>query len=265
MPSSLVTHWIKRPHSPKEPRKCSGCKNAHKEHSWGNPGPYCTVPPDHLLARLSDLKGEKHEMMNKNVPEEQFLAEQLQKLKLEERVEKDTLIQNLQHTIAAQKQELVELQSPSSGFSLPKAAMPGNMLSMWNSLVLTTTKSPNLATSPKGPNVSAGLLLHKRHPGHPSCRLHTAKVPQLEHNPDGPLSAPQTIQELNMFLRPTHLAKGETVYRIIDFVDKIVLSVEDRILSKLGSTKLIVLYGPKIPILHLVLISCRHHRMCSIT
>ena len=141
-----MTPWIKRTHSPKEPRKCTGCKNSHEEHSWGNPGPYCTVPPDHLLDPLSDLKGEKREMMNKNVSEEQFLAEQLQKLKLEEeRVEKDTLLQNLQHTIAAQEQELVELQSPSAGFSLPKTAMPGNMVSMWNSLVLTMTKSPNLA------------------------------------------------------------------------------------------------------------------------
>ena len=50
-----------------------------------------------------------------------------------------------------------------------------------------------------------------------------------------------------MFLLPTQLAKGKTVFRIIDFVDNIVSSVEDRTLSELGSTKLVVYTGPKTP------------------
>ena len=50
-----------------------------------------------------------------------------------------------------------------------------------------------------------------------------------------------------MFLRPAQLAKGETVYHIVDFVDKIVSSVEERTLSELGSSKLVVSYGLKKP------------------
>ena len=93
-------------------RKCPGCKNPHKEHSWGDPGPYCTGSPDHLLDPSSHLKSEKHEMVE-NVDEKQLLAEQLQKLKLEEeRLPKDECIQTLKQAIAAQKRKLVALQTP---------------------------------------------------------------------------------------------------------------------------------------------------------
>lgn len=43
-------------------------------------------------------------------------------------------------------------------------------------------------------------------------------------HPNGPLSGPLATQESAMFLKPTQLAKGEKVVRIIDFVDKIVTS-----------------------------------------
>ena len=47
----------------KRTSKCPGCKSPHEEHSWGDPGPYCTGPPDHLFDLSSDLKSEKHEMV----------------------------------------------------------------------------------------------------------------------------------------------------------------------------------------------------------
>ena len=66
-------------------------------------------------------------------------------------------------------------------------------------------------------------------------------------NPDGPLSGPLARQESSMFLKPAQLAKGERVLRIVDFVDKIVTNTEDRTISDLGNTKLVISSGPKKP------------------
>ena len=62
-------------------------------------------------------------------------------------------------------------------------------------------------------------------------------------NPDGPLAS----QESAMFMKPAQLAKDEKVLRIIDFVDKIVTSTEDKTITDLGSTKLVISSGPKKP------------------
>ena len=66
-------------------------------------------------------------------------------------------------------------------------------------------------------------------------------------NPDGPLSGPLAVQESSMFLKPAQLAKGERVLRIVDFVDKIVTNSEDKAISDLGNTKLVISSGPKKP------------------
>lgn len=76
----------------------------------------------------------------------------------------------------------------------------------------------------------------------------TDAAPQaLINNPDRALSTPQAEQESRMFLKPAQLTKGEQVLRIIVFVDKIVSTIEDRTLSEIGATKLVVSYGPKKP------------------
>ena len=59
-------------------------------------------------------------------------------------------------------------------------------------------------------------------------------------NPDGPLSGPLASQESAMFMKPAQLAKDKKVLRIIDFVDKIVTSTEDKTIRDLGSTKLVI-------------------------
>ena len=41
-------------------------------------------------------------------------------------------------------------------------------------------------------------------------------------NPDGPLAGPLAAQESAMYLKPAHLANGEKVLRIVDFIDKII-------------------------------------------
>ena len=66
-------------------------------------------------------------------------------------------------------------------------------------------------------------------------------------NPDGPLSAPQDKDMSEMFLKPAQLAKGERVLHIIDFIDKIIQSADECTISELGTTKLVVSYGPKKP------------------
>ena len=58
-----------------------------------------------------------------------------------------------------------------------------------------------------------------------------------------------------MFLKPAQVAKGEEILRIIDFIDEIVSTVENRTLSELGATKFVVLYGPKNPKLESVTIA----------
>ena len=50
-----------------------------------------------------------------------------------------------------------------------------------------------------------------------------------------------------MFLKPSHLPKGEKALRIIDFVDNIVPREDERTLSDGGNIKLIVSYGPNKP------------------
>ena len=65
----------------------------------------------------------------------------------------------------------------------------------------------------------------------------TGAAPQAVNNPDGHLAEPQAAQESRMFVKPAKLPKGE---EILDFIDKIVSTVEDRALSELGATKLVV-------------------------
>ena len=64
-------------------------------------------------------------------------------------------------------------------------------------------------------------------------------------NPDGPLSGPLASQEFSMFLKPAQLAKGERGLWIVDFVDKIVTNTEDRTISDMGNTKIVISPGPK--------------------
>ena len=65
--------------------------------------------------------------------------------------------------------------------------------------------------------------------------------------PDGPLQLPQAQQESLMFLKPAHLAKGERVLRIVDFIDNLVPNTDERTISEVGFTRPIVSYGPKKP------------------
>lgn len=66
-------------------------------------------------------------------------------------------------------------------------------------------------------------------------------------SPDDPLKTPQATQESLMFLKPAQLAKGEHVLHIIDFIHKLVPTSDERTISEVGLTKLLVSYGPNKP------------------
>lgn len=120
---------------PKRNCKCLGYKSLHDEHSLGEPGRYCTGPPDELPDPSPEPKGKTYAIAQ-NVDEEAVLAEKLE----EERLAKDARIRNLKYAIATQKQKLVDMQTSSVGFPLPKAATPGSTSSpSENSISATAT------------------------------------------------------------------------------------------------------------------------------
>ena len=54
-------------HTLKRPRKCPGCKVLHAEHSFGDPGPYCTGPDDtHLSDDGNPPPDEENEASSKS-------------------------------------------------------------------------------------------------------------------------------------------------------------------------------------------------------
>jgi len=66
-------------------------------------------------------------------------------------------------------------------------------------------------------------------------------------SPDGPLSSPDAWQESLMYLKPVQLAKGEHILRIADLINKLVPNTDERTISEVALTKLLVSYGPKKP------------------
>ncbi|KAL9978029.1 hypothetical protein ACROYT_G015506 [Oculina patagonica] len=64
----------------------------------------------------------------------------------------------------------------------------------------------------------------------------------LRTSPDGPLQLPQVQQESLMFHKPVHLAKGERMLRIVDFIDNL---MDEPTICEVGFTKLLVSYGRK--------------------
>ena len=249
-------------HTLKRPRKCPGCKLLHAEHSFGDPGPYCTGPDD---THLSD----------DGIPppdEENDLLEQVKHLKLtEEALAKKSRIKKLKLEVAERQrriEQLTKLQGTTTGdFSLSaehlKAKKPAAVVGFPSTSTEHTgpnsSKDHGASPTPHGhdvktPSVTTPLdFLLAGYAGNRSSDQQSQQIPaQQMHltgvlNPDGPLSGPLASQESSMFLKPAQLAKGERVLRIVDFVDKIVTNTEDRTISDLGNTKLVISSGPKKP------------------
>ena len=236
-------------------------------HTWGEPGPYCIGPP-HSEEHLEDpLDYEDHE---------NALIKELKHLELAEKLlEKATRVRQLKIAIEESHKRLAELQqlqgSPLSGLELKTS---GASQATYNAAPLSTQINPAAADPANASNVAVPVASNFAVPvvsnvavpiasnvlassvpvapqrktnspvtpldtllaGHPTCAGPQAFV----NNPDGALTGPQADQKSMMFLKPAQMAKGENVHRIIDFVDKIVSTVEDRTLSEIGATKLVV-------------------------
>ena len=165
-------------------------------------------------------------------------------------------------------EQLTKLQGPTPGeHSLsaehPKAKKPAAVVDFPSTSTEHTgpnsSKDHGASPTPHGhdaetPSVPTPLdFLLAGYVGNPSSdqqSLQSQQIPAQQMNlnnvinPDGPLSGPLASQEFSMFLKPAQLAKGERVLRIVDFVDKVVTNTEDRTISDMGNTKIVISSGP---------------------
>ena len=118
-------------HTLKRPRKCPGCKLLHEEHTFGDPGPYCTGPDD---THLSD---------DGNLPpdEENDLREQVKQLMLkEEALAKKSRIEKLELEVA---ERLLENTPYQQHIQRPKSPLQWSIFHqlLWNTLGHTAPKT----------------------------------------------------------------------------------------------------------------------------
>ena len=148
-------------HTLKRPRKCPGCKLLHEEHTFGDPGPYCTGPDD---THLSD---------DGNLPpdEENDLREQIKQLMLkEEALAKKSRIEKLELEVAERQcriEQLTKLQGPTTrehslSAAHPKAKKPAAVVDF-----------PSTSMEHTGPNSS------KDHGASPTPHGHDTKTPSV--------------------------------------------------------------------------------------
>lgn len=197
--------------------------------------------------------------------DEEVLLEKLKQLKLAEQViEKALWIKQLKLAITESQKCLVELQQdqPLSTYKDISPLLAKTSAHTIPTTPLIQTKAPGafpLAASTGSSSASSSIPAIRTSLVTPLDSLlagyNPGAVPQVQvNNPDGSLTLPQVAQESRMFLKPAQLAKGKRILRIVDF-DEIVSTVEDRTLSEIGATKLVVSYGPKKPKLESVTIA----------
>ena len=92
-------------------RKCTGCKLPHEAHSWGEPSPYCTGPPNSAdLTGEFGAEDEKDEEQDEHA-DENALIEHHKKMKIKEQeLEKAARVKQLKLEIAQSQTRLAELQ-----------------------------------------------------------------------------------------------------------------------------------------------------------
>ena len=252
--------------------------------SFGDPGPYCTgttgLPADDSASGLDASAeqsngGENNKFTPPSDPgaaknpsvqpaeepeedEEAKLLAKLNELKVaEEAITKKRRVELLKTAIAQAEQRLANLvdapvvKPPASG---------SNTLSptMLDGTLADTRGTENTRSKPIPQTPLDGLIAGpqtKQNGGLPDIAADSATNLHDPMNPDGPLTGPLAAQKSAMFLKPAQLAKGEKVLRIVDFIDKSVSNTEDRTISDLGTTKLVISSGPKKPKLESVSIA----------
>ena len=95
-------------HTLKRPWKCPGCKLLHAEHTYGDPGPYCTGPDNTHLSDDGNPPPDK----------ENDLLEQVKQLKLKERSlgeAKKSRIEKLKLEVAERQDRIEQLTNKLQG------------------------------------------------------------------------------------------------------------------------------------------------------
>lgn len=252
--------------------KCPGCKTPHTLHSWAEPGPHCTGKGDALPENMPQSTGQQQvdnlDLMAVHEPElvpdeEEELTGKLQELMLrEEALAKKKRVATLKQQISdAEKRISTLMDSPAKttgkAYTTESTKNPPTPLA---AVIAGSAGTQNGGTDLQNrlPAGSLDLLLAGYAGNSPNIQqqqINSNSASIFTGNPDGPLSGPLASQESAMFLKPAQLAKGERVLRIIDYVDKIVTSTEDKTITDLGSTKLVISSGPKKPKLESLSIS----------
>ena len=258
--------------------KCPGCKVPHNVHSFGDPGPHCSgttgLPFDDdapstdfsLTNPTGAMPPESSPQPDSGIPqptgspppvlvedEEAALLAKLHELKMaEEELEKKRRVQKLKEAIAEAEKRLSNLVDSLPGPSVSSKTSSSTVSNTLSPAMMATTsaaKDMKFTSIPQTP-LDAMIVGYKtKQNGHRQEDQH-GHLPNLAadvSNPDGPLAGPLAAQESAMYLKLAQLAKGEKVLRIVDFIDKIVSNTEDRTISDLGTTKLVISSWPKKP------------------
>lgn len=266
----------------KRTHKCPGCKIPHSIHSFGVPGPHCqgttglpstessnapalseipgTPTGDKAAAQNVDISAlEVQDEESVVADEEAVLQQKLKQLHMaEDTLQKKKRVELLKKAIVEAEQRLANLTgSPPSSSSATNATNlqnPPFLQSVAAGIANTTGQAPPqlpldvllAGAPPSAVNMAAtnDLGSGATNQAFPNS---TGASDGLGISPDGPLQLPQAQQESLMFLKPAHLAKGERVLRIVDYIDNIVPNTDERTISEVGYTKLLVSYGPKKP------------------
>ena len=258
--------------------KCPGCKVPHKVHFFGDPGPHCSGKTGDDDAPSTDfsltnptgaMPPESSPQPDSGIPqpigspppvedEEAALLAKLHELKMaEEKLEKKRCVQKLKEAIAEAEKRLSNLVDSPPGPSKTSSSTVSNTLSPAMMATTSAAKDMKFTSIPQTPLDALIAGYKTKQNGHRQEDQH-GHLPNLAadvSNPDGPLAGPLAAQESAMYLKPAQLAKGEKVLRIVDFIDKIVSNTEDRTISDLGTTKLVISSGPKKPKLESVSIA----------
>ena len=217
--------------SAKRTPRCSGCSTPLSEHDWGIPSKFCegqekSSPSKHAATTYADIDAEIV-----------ALEEEMAELDLEEEKRaKLCKVDLLRRQVKEKKSKLQAAAIDNEGQDGLKH-FPGasNIADMRKAIPSLTPLDGLLQHLDPAINDSIAGGNHL-----PSLNGQVPPVTAVLHNGF-------EARTSEMFLKPANLPKGEKILRIIDFVDNIVRREDERTLSDVGNTKIVVSYGPKKP------------------
>jgi len=183
-----------------------------------------------------------------------FLLERLKALQVaEQALAKEQRVAKLKRAIADAEERLSSLQKPPATLPPSASAVSSTMLGNMEPANMTSTGLPRTPLDDLlAGERSSSLKVPNTNQESATASMNSVFAPLVDSGlggqaSDGPLAAPHAVQESLMFLKPAQMAKGERVLCIVDFIDKLVPTTDERTISEVGLTKLLVSYGPKKP------------------